>query len=320
MIKKTLIKFLRSGLNTSLQGAPINNLQHLGITTSGPMDNFLSKIGNISLDNQEETLCFEICRLGPKIQILEGIFIFLISGNVNFDIISEYKLIKGRCNQSYTIKKGDKIDIKTTINSNYGYLIFKGQLEDKIINNLSSSILSSSLGVNQGKKILDSDEFRLSTITNFKKRKLDINIQKYYKNIIRVLPGPQMHYFKIKNINKFFNKKFKISKNSNRVGIRLLENTIKSTLNNNISSEGIIKGSIQIPGDGNPIILASEHPTIGGYPKIASIIMTDFAKIVQLEEGTDVFFEAVNIETAEKEYFKLKKLLKNLKKNIVYLQ
>ena len=85
------------------------------------------------------------------------------------------------------------------------------------------------------------------------------------------------------------------------------------------TSEGIIRGSIQVPSDGNPIILAAEHPTIGGYPKIASIIMADFCKISQLIEGSFFNFEQVSIKIAENEINKFNKKLINLKKNIVYL-
>ena len=73
-----------------------------------------------------------------------------------------------------------------------------------------------------------------------------------------------MNYFKISMIKKFFSKKFKISKNINRVGVRLIENPIKPTVSSNLASEGIIKGSIQVPGDGNPIVLAVYQVRVTG--------------------------------------------------------
>ena len=319
MKNKTKIKFIRAGLITSIQGPPITNLQHQGITTSGPMDIFLSKIGNKILNNNEDKVCFEICKFGPKIKILNGNLIFLISGNIEFDIHKKSKKILGECNKSYDLQKNDIINIKYTKNSNYAYLVFKGELENISKNFLSTSILSSSIGLNGGKKIFDSDIYTLNHKSNFKHRKLNFNYLNYYNNHIRIVKGPQMNYFKIKDVKKFFDKKFIISKNLNRIGIRLIGNQIKPTISNNMHSEGIVKGSIQIPGDGNPIILAAEHPTIGGYPKIGSIIMADFSKFVQLLEGTKFNFEEVTLEIAENEYYKFKKNIKNIKNNIVYL-
>jgi len=319
MIIETKIKFIRGGLITSFQGSQIKKLQHEGVTTSGPMDNFLSKIGNITLNNSEDSICFEICKFGPIIQIVKGKFIFLISGNINFNIKTKNGIIDGESNQSYEVIKGDIIEINDTIDSNYAYLAFKGKIKNINDKNLTSSIISSSLGLNNGNKIYDEDIFSINTISKFKHRKIIINLNNYYNKNIRVINGPQMNYFKIKDIQNFFQKKFKISKNLNRVGIRLLNNPIKPMFSSQFTSEGIIRGSIQVPSDGNPIILTAEHPTIGGYPKIASIIMADFCKISQLIEGSFFNFEQVSIEIAENEIHKFNKKLINLKKNIVYL-
>ena len=319
MKSETKIEFLRAGLVTSLQGENINNLQHLGITTSGPMDYFLSKIGNLIMENNEDDLTFEICKFGPIIKVIEGSFIFLISGNINFKIINNSNSQKGECFKSYILKKGDILEINQTINSNYAYLIFKGELNGNVSSEYRSTIVSSSLGLNDGKKISDFDKFNILNISFFRNRSLPFSLINFYDNKIRVVKGPQMNFFKISIIKKFFSKKFKISKNINRVGIRLIENPVKPTISSNIDSEGIIKGSIQVPGDGNPIVLTSEHPTIGGYPKIATILIADLFKLVQLQEGSEFNFKEVEINVGENLYFDFLKIIKSIPNKIVYL-
>ena len=319
MKSETKIEFLRAGLVTSLQGENINNLQHLGITTSGPMDYFLSKIGNLIMENNEDDLTFEICKFGPIIKVIEGSFIFLISGNINFKIINNSNSQKGECFKSYILKKGDILEINQTINSNYAYLIFKGELNGNVSSEYRSTIVSSSLGLNDGKKISDFDKFNILNISIFRNRSLPFSLFNFYDNKIRVVKGPQMNFFKISIIKKFFSKKFKISKNINRVGIRLIENPVKPTISSNIDSEGIIKGSIQVPGDGNPIVLTAEHPTIGGYPKIATVIIADLFKLAQLQEGTEFNFKEVEINVGENLYFDFLKIIKSIPNKIVYL-
>ena len=319
MKSETKIEFLRAGLVTSLQGENINNLQHLGITTSGPMDYFLSKIGNLIMENNEDDLTFEICKFGPIIKVIEGSFIFLISGNINFKIINNSNSQKGECFKSYILKKGDILEINQTINSNYAYLIFKGELNGNVSSEYRSTILSSSLGLNDGKKISDFDKFNILNISFFRNRSLPFSLINFYDNKIRVVKGPQMNFFKISIIKKFFSKKFKISKNINRVGIRLIENPVKPTISSNIDSEGIIKGSIQVPGDGNPIVLTAEHPTIGGYPKIATVLIADLFKLVQLQEGSEFNFKEVEINVGENLYFDFLKIIKSIPNKIVYL-
>ena len=319
MKSETKIEFLRGGLVTSLQGENINKLQHLGITTSGPMDYFLSKIGNLIMENNEDDLTFEICKFGPIIKVIEGSFIFLISGNINFKIINNSNNQKGECFKSYILKKGDILEINQTINSNYAYLIFKGELNGNVSSEYRSTIVSSSLGLNDGKKISDFDKFKILNISSFRNRLLPSSIIKFYDNKIRVVKGPQMNFFKISIIKKFFSKKFKISKNINRVGIRLIENPVKPTISSNIDSEGIIKGSIQVPGDGNPIVLAAEHPTIGGYPKIATVLIADLFKLAQLQEDAEFNFKEVEINVGENLYFDFLKIIKSIPNKIVYL-
>ena len=319
MKSETKIEFLRGGLVTSLQGENINKLQHLGITTSGPMDYFLSKIGNLIMENNEDDLTFEICKFGPIIKVIEGSFIFLISGNINFKIINNSNSQKGECFKSYILKKGDILEINQTINSNYAYLIFKGELNGNVSSEYRSTIVSSSLGLNDGKKISDFDKFNILNISIFRNRSLPFSLINFYDNKIRVVKGPQMNFFKISIIKKFFSQKFKISKNINRVGMRLIDNSVKPTISSNIDSEGIIKGSIQVPGDGNPIVLTAEHPTIGGYPKIATVIIADLFKLAQLQEGAEFNFKEVEINVGENLYLDFLKIIKSIPNKIVYL-
>ena len=205
------------------------------------MDYFLSKIGNLIMENNEDDLTFEICKFGPIIKVIEGSFIFLISGNINFKIINNSNSQKGECFKSYILKKGDILEINQTINSNYAYLIFKGELNGNVSSEYRSTIVSSSLGLNDGKKISDFDKFSILNISNFRNRSLSFSFIDFYDNKIRVVKGPQMNFFKISIIKKFFSKKLKISKNINRVGIRLIENPVKPTISSNIDSEGVSK-------------------------------------------------------------------------------
>ena len=101
------------------------------------------------------------------------------------------------------------------------------------------------------------------------------------------------------------------------MGIRLEGNKILSNKSSNIPSEGIIKGSVQVPGDGNPIVLMVDHPTIGGYPKIATVILNDIAKLAHISVGKEIRFQKVSIETAEKLCDENEKYLNKLFQSII---
>ena len=131
-----------------------------------------------------------------------------------------------------------------------------------------------------------------------------MNIKKLnYTNIkiekIRILRGTNFDYFSEKGKKDFSEKEFMVSKLSDRMGMRLEGSKIENNFDTNIKSEGLIKGVIQVPADGNPIIMLSDHGTIGGYPKIGVVISADYDKLVQLTPGSKIKFKEVNLSDAE---------------------
>ena len=108
-----------------------------------------------------------------------------------------------------------------------------------------------------------------------------------------------MIIFQTKEKKNFFEKSFKVSKLSDRMGMRLEGLTIENIKDPNITSEGLMKGVVQVPPDGNPIIMLSDHGTIGGYPKIGVIISADYDKLVQIPSGSKIKFSNIELKDAE---------------------
>jgi allophanate hydrolase subunit 2 len=90
-----------------------------------------------------------------------------------------------------------------------------------------------------------------------------------------------------------------ISKLSDRMGMRLEGPKIENVVDTNIKSEGLLRGVIQITADGFPIIMLSDHGTIGGYPKIGVVISADYDKLVQMPSGAKIKFQEIELSDAE---------------------
>jgi allophanate hydrolase subunit 2 len=116
---------------------------------------------------------------------------------------------------------------------------------------------------------------------------------------IRVIKGTNFNYFSDESKKTFFEQNFTVTKLTDRMGMRLEGPKIENIVDTNIKSEGIIKGVIQVPADGNPIIMLSDHGTIGGYPKIGVIISADYDKLVQITPGSKIKFKLVELLEAE---------------------
>ena len=116
---------------------------------------------------------------------------------------------------------------------------------------------------------------------------------------IRVIKGTNFNYFSKEGKKIFFEKEYTVTKLTDRMGMRLEGYKIENIIDANIKSEGIIKGVIQVPADGNPIIMLSDHGTIGGYPKIGVVISADYDKLVQLPPGSKIKFQEIELADAE---------------------
>ena len=117
-----------------------------------------------------------------------------------------------------------------------------------------------------------------------------------------MIKGTNFDYFSEEGKKIFYEKEFKVSKLSDRMGMRLEGLKIDNIVNTNIKSEGLIKGVIQVPADGNPIIMLSDHGTIGGYPKIGVVASVDYDRLVQISPGSKIKFKEIDLKDAENLY------------------
>ena len=115
-----------------------------------------------------------------------------------------------------------------------------------------------------------------------------------------MLKGTNFDYFSKESINELTSKEFSVSKLSDRMGMRLQGPKIKNSKETNIRSEGLVKGVVQVPPDGNPIIMLSDHGTIGGYPKIGVVISADYDRLIQTPPGKKLKFKLIELKEAEK--------------------
>jgi len=115
---------------------------------------------------------------------------------------------------------------------------------------------------------------------------------------LRVILGPEDGHFVKGSIEKFFSSEFVVSESSNRVGVRLQGAELQHLRGADILSEGVPTGAVQVPADGQPIILFVEHPTTGGYPKIATVVAADLHRIGQLKPRDRVRFQKVSMSEA----------------------
>ena len=308
---------LRPGINTTFQDKGRFHMQHLGVAPGGCMDLDLFSIGNALVGNNLNEGVLEFAYQGPLLKLVKGKTKIAITGNVFFQIIRPDKeILNGECNRTYVLNEGDQIDILATKKSAYGYMAVQGGFNIKTFCKSVSILSRAQIGPNEGKKIKIKDKINIKIESNDKKDFLT-NVAVKSKKKIRVLKGPQYDYFSKESQKEFFSKEYKISNLTDRMGMRLEGAILKNIVSTNIRSEGITKGAIQVPADGQPIILLTEYPTIGGYPKIANVTSVDYNLLIQKTPGEKIFFELIKLHEAEQLYKEhlntISEVIKNIK-------
>ncbi|MBK2126219.1 biotin-dependent carboxyltransferase family protein [Fangia hongkongensis] len=326
----------RSGALTTIQDLGREGYQQYGVIQGGAMDPSSARLSNIIVGNDENEGVLELCLLGPKLVFEKDCFIALTGAKAEIKI-NDIKAPQGRL---IYIEKGATLDIGAFQSGVYGYLAIRGGFEIKKVLGSKSTYLRAEAGGFLGRALKVDDYLNIQATQTDKAgfNSLKEMIQAkgfayskwsvarsffYYPQnieIIRVTKGSQFDWFDEDAKKRFFSNKYQVSSKSDRMGYRLEGEMIKKRdANKELISEPIALGSIQIPNDGQPIVLLADRQTVGGYPKIASVIFADIGKFVQLKPHSFVQFVLINIEDAEKSYIQEISNFKLLKQSLKFI-
>ena len=297
-MNKNYFEIIRAGVNTTFQDNGRNNLYHIGIPFSGAMDNRNYLLANKLVGNKLDLPVIEFAYQGPLLKYNGDKINIAITGDVIFKLRKKSNEIQGNCYESFQIENGDEIDILSTNKSVYGYLSISGEFDLKLQWGSSSINTKANIGSNDGKKLENNQKIIISKINLTQEKKKTNYLSSKVENI-RVIKGTNFDYFSEEGKKILFEKEFTVSKLSDRMGMRLEGPKIENIVNTNIKSEGLLKGVIQVPADGNPIIMLSDHGTIGGYPKIAVVASVDYDRLVQISPGSKIKFKEIELSDAE---------------------
>ena len=303
------LEVLRAGLQSTVQDQGRFGYAHLGISASGAADNFSLIIGNILVGNPKHYAGIEMTIIGDKYRFKSDAYIALTGSEFEAELDNNSIPFWKRL----LIKKGQILDIRSTKNGARCYLCVAGGINIKDVMGAKTTHLTSGIGGLHGRILKKLDELDFGLLDDSIKpiQNLNDSITTDTK-IIKVTKGVQWSWFDKNQKNKLFQHQYQVEELSNRMGLRLFGNAIKTNRENEITTAGISLGSIQIPGGGQPIISFVEHQTTGGYPIIANVISADIRKVGQLKAGDCFQFELISLGSAEKLKVDQEKFIHNL--------
>ena len=300
-MKNDYFQVVRGGLNSTFQDLGRENLYHIGLPFSGAMDKRNYLIANKLIDNNKNDPVIEFALQGPSLKYFGRKRNIVVTGDVNFKIIkNDNTQNEGNCYRTIELDAGDTIDIMSTNKSVYGYFSISGGFKLNKVWGSFSTTIRAQIGSNNGNKLIDGQDIKLNEPKQLSNKKLDFINSRI--EFVRIIKGTNFDYFSEHSIKDFFSKDFEVTKLTDRMGMRLDGIKLKNIKKTNIKSEGLVKGTIQIPADGKPIILLSDHGTLGGYPKFGVVISADYDRLVQIPPGSKIKFKEIQLKDAENLY------------------
>ncbi len=293
------IDVINGGILTTIQDSGRYGYQELGIPTSGVMDDYNYRLANILVGNKLDEAVFEMTFFGPTLKFNENLIIAITGSNMNPKINGElapmYETIK--------VKKGDTLQFGKVNEGIRSYLAFGGSIDVPVVNGSKSTHIKTKMGGIEGRALKAKDEINIKKSKEETMRKIP---EKYipkisHCNILRIVLGPQDDFFTEKGIHDLFRSGgYQVTKDFDRMGIRLKGTAIEHKETADIISDGTTFGSIQVPANGQPIILVADRQTTGGYTKIGNVITADLHKLAQMTFLDKVLFQEIKIEEAQK--------------------
>ncbi len=288
-------KVQQPGLLTLIQDAGRFGHHRIGLTTGGPLDSQAFKWANRLLGNELNATALEVSIGGLVLTAEVDTWIVLTGAEMPLKINGQEQ---DRWH-AHPVKAGDQIEVGFSALGARGYLAVAGGFQVEHSFSSSATVTREGIGGLNGEKLQQGDYLKCAAVKPVQTFRLPEAYRPDYSDQItlRVITGYQQHAFSDYQKRVFFSSEYKVTDRADRMGYRLEGPEVKPSIDG-ILSEGICHGAIQIPADGQPIVLLNDRQTIGGYPKIGSMISLDTARMAQLLPGSRVSFEEITIDDA----------------------
>ena len=291
-----MIEVLECALPASFQDLGRPGYRHLGVPLSGALDPQWLAIANALVGNPPHNVALEMRLMGPKLRAMTPVTVAL-AGEFSAKIEDAAGVSRPAANWcSHVLASGESLAIGA-LHSGIGYLAVGGGFDLPPVLGSRSTYARAGLGGIDGRSLRTGD--RVATGAGGADVSLRLPLAPPLSGgPLRVMPGPQREYFTDAAWQQFIGEEFVVSREADRMGLRLDGPRLEHSHGADIVSDGVTPGAIQVPGDGRPIVLLADCQTVGGYPKIATVIGADLPRLAHALPGHKLRFIAVSAEQA----------------------
>ncbi len=289
------LKVTFAGPLVSLQDAGRAGGLRYGVSPSGPMDRLAFAAAHAALGNPAGGTAIEVSLGGLSVTCADAPVTLAITGG---DFVVDLNGVTSGSWQVMTLLPNDRLTIRAGATGSWAYVAVAGEIAAKTWMGSTAHHSMTHLGADaiaSGTTItIDDAQVRSNRIGNLAPPVQDTN------DNVRVVMGPQDHHFNPTSVETFLGSHYKVAPAYDRMGMRLDGETLDLLGALSIPSEPVLRGAVQVAGNGVPTVLLADHQSTGGYPKIATVLACDTDRLTQFRAGDPVSFTAILPEEAIK--------------------
>lgn len=279
---------IRAGMLTTVQDLGRPGFRAAGVPLGGAVDAMALRLANLLVGNAEDAAALEFTLVGPELEFSSETTIALAGGD-----FGGYPLW-----QPMKVRAGDRVRLGAARSGCRGYLAVAGGLDVPLVLGSRGTYLRAKLGGWEGRALRDGDVLSVTGISRqaVGRWHVDERILPVYsaQATVRCVRGVQADEFD----QTFTTAEFKVTARSDRMGARLSGPVVARSVARELVSTTVVPGTVQVPPDGQPIVLLADAQTIGGYPQIAHVLTVDLPLVAQLRPGDTVRFREVPLTVA----------------------
>lgn len=287
-----LLRVVQAGPHVTLQDGGRRGMMRYGVPASGPMDRKALVIANTALGNAPGAAGIEVSPGGLVLDSVSGAVTLAAAGG---GFILE---VDGARRGSWcvlTLRAGQRLVVRPGQWGSWMMLAVAGRIERPDWLGSLATHGASGLG---GGRLAAGDELRVSATRDLPERPLPCPVTARPRPLLHAVAGPQDRFFGSRAMNALQHEGFRLTSAYDRMGVRLTGPVLLPEGALSIPSEPILRGSVQVSGDGVATVLLADHQTTGGYPKIATVIDDDLDGFVQCRPGQAIRFRLISPEAA----------------------
>ena len=293
------LRVIEPGIAATLQDSGREGYQRFGVPVSGALDRVSLAIANTLVGNTPYEAAIEVLAAGLTVMVCAKCVVLAVAGMAGSSVVQTAQAdVRVPPFQSITARRGDIVRFPPPKGGAVFYVAAAGGFDVASAFGSRSTYRRAALGGFHGRALQAGDDLPLRLPDASARDALSLDVSLSAPDLLRVMRGPNAEYFKPSAFETLLTSAYAIAPASDRMGLRLQGAALEHAIEGELPSQGTTAGGLQVPSDGQPILLLADRQTTGGYPRIATVIAADIAAAGRLAAGLSVRFQEVSREEA----------------------